>query len=1237
MPTFFPNSGFMVSGQNTDFVDSILFGEIEVRDLDFIDNTGISGIVPTEMVSTDYVLVNTAMENINLGSGRVIWLAGNQVKVGELATGEVSGSAGDMMTLTGENFYNITDIKFGETECTDFRILDEDEIQVIIPEDADYGGITVFNSLNTGVDGDTSVVSGLTVNQFVPIPSVTGLSSGTLVSGEVLSILGNSLSGVTGVTMNTLPTTSFATVSSTQIDVTVPTGNTRGAPRLLMKSGQYYDVDPLYSFTPQVTVSRVARQDGTIVAGPGAVGIGSTAGNLTGIATGNACIISGGNFSSDLLYETGGGYLVGIGGETGVFSIISPEKISGFVPTGIPITITGESYPTLGYLDIDVYSNNYPESYNADVRFPPAVASPSVSSYSQSLNTLPWGNTPNDFSSGTAQGISGDTLTVFGENFYGITGVFFHPASQGNLGVGDAVLSGVSEATDGRSITLTIPNVTGLYGSWGEFYNIIYSGRFGEYTGISSFYNLGSPRIDNTLFTAGESKGILPNENVGPGETGRLKGRNFYSGTEVLLYDTNFEDDNFIMALPTSGYGTGPAWTSLQYTYPDSFNTGINYKITARNRYSLATGNPSYNDWELNVIPKPIISGFRVNPTTRMYTGGTFNYADFPLSGTPGMLIAISGEFTQKTGVHFLAGPNAGPVYTDSAIGDSTGIEAWALSAIDMSYPGFLNSGQVTPFYRLGIPPGTQSDVISIYTDGGVASTSGILGVYPRAPEVSGFWYGTGSAPFNTGSDTDWDKQRYLGPGSFVNVSGARMNLVTGIEFSGSNDSFSINRFTRKDSTRLQFNLPAGINTGSGIFQVVDYVGRKDSSRQLKRIGFPKRFSTVETGIDFSIFSGVTDYVMPGQDVSLSGWNTPATRLAFPTISGGDSALVTVHGGSFFGDFATYTYKLPTGITYDPFVAQYYDLVSGIVVNSNLFNEGVSSTPLPKISWVDPYPSSLSSVNSLTGDIFKITGYNSYYDEVEGDLVVGITGTGNKNSEAQVYFYGVSGYETGLNSADSNAFYNGLEFQLDSGFIGTGQFFLVNPWEDFTGDIKANFIGSVGEELLHRNLDGTTAQRHNTNQIFPYDYIISGTRVDVTGYGPVRGITGSNVELTGAGLDPVTGVYFKVHNGPYLEADYTLNSSTSMTVEVPQEGVEVRGFADIILSGGTNETLPNFEVLLDATAVQFNTLREDEEPGTSSGTSQYVIEETLDGVVYLVTKTKFPDGTTTLVSSVPKG
>ena len=327
MPTFFPQSGFMVSGQNTDFVDSILFGEIEVRDLDFIDNTGISGIVPAEMVSTDYVLVNTAMENINLGSGRVIWLAGNQVKVGELDTGVVSGSAGDMMTLTGENFYNITDIKFGETECTDFRILDEDEIQVIIPEDADYGGITVFNSLNTGVDGDTSVVSGLTVNEFVPIPSVTGLSSGTLVSGEVLSILGSSLSGVTGVTMNTLPATPFATVSSTQIDVTVPTGNTRGAPRLLMKSGQYYDVDPLYSFTPQVTVSRVARQDGTIVAGPGAVGIGSTAGNLTGIATGNACIISGGTFQVICCMRPVGVIWWGSGEKQEFFLLFPPRKL----------------------------------------------------------------------------------------------------------------------------------------------------------------------------------------------------------------------------------------------------------------------------------------------------------------------------------------------------------------------------------------------------------------------------------------------------------------------------------------------------------------------------------------------------------------------------------------------------------------------------------------------------------------------------------------------------------------------------------------------------------------------------------------------------------------------------------------------------------------------------------------------------------------------------------------------
>ena len=75
---------------------------------------------------------------------------------------------------------------------------------------------------------------------------------------------------------------------------------------------------------------------------------------------------------------------------------------------------------------------------------------------------------------------------------------------------------------------------------------------------------------------------------------------------------------------------------------------------------------------------------------------------------------------------------------------------------------------------------------------------------------------------------------------------------------------------------------------------------------------------------------------------------------------------------------------------------------------------------------------------------------------------------------------------------------------------------------------------------------------------------------------------------------------------------------------------------DILLSGGTNTLIEDFEVLLDTTTVEFNTLAEGEAPTTTQRTSQFTIEETVNGTVFLVTRTRFPDGTTSVISSVPK-
>ena len=46
MPTLYPNSGFLVSGVNLNFVEKVRVGEEPVKALTYLDTTGISVKVP---------------------------------------------------------------------------------------------------------------------------------------------------------------------------------------------------------------------------------------------------------------------------------------------------------------------------------------------------------------------------------------------------------------------------------------------------------------------------------------------------------------------------------------------------------------------------------------------------------------------------------------------------------------------------------------------------------------------------------------------------------------------------------------------------------------------------------------------------------------------------------------------------------------------------------------------------------------------------------------------------------------------------------------------------------------------------------------------------------------------------------------------------------------------------------------------------------------------------------------
>ena len=153
---------------------------------------------------------------------------------------------------------------------------------------------------------------------------------------------------------------------------------------------------------------------------------------------------------------------------------------------------------------------------------------------------------------------------------------------------------------------------------------------------------------------------------------------------------------------------------------------------------------------------------------------------------------------------------------------------------------------------------------------------------------------------------------------------------------------------------------------------------------------------------------------------------------------------------------------------------------------------------------------------------------------------------------------------------------------------------------------------------------------------FSDEFVIQGTRVNVTGYGPSRGVTGANIEFTGFGLNEVTGVFLKPASGEMIETDFAVNSSNKISITIPREAVEVRGSTDILFSGGTNQDVGPLEIILDASVVEYNIVEQDDTPSSSTRVGNFTQKETVNGTVFLVTRTRFPDGTTAIVSSTPQ-
>ena len=227
------------------------------------------------------------------------------------------------LTVTGNGFTGMTQVKFGTIAATDASITDDAHLTVTSPVGAKTGAISVVNPEGTGVKGTFTVDAP---------PTITLIAPSLAKVGDTVTITGSNLTQTGGVTVtfttSTTPATAtvVGTPTATQMKVTVPAGAITGV------------------VTASNATTGSTTKAFTVVQGPSITSLGSSSGKA-----GSSVTITGTGFSGTSSVK----FTVNSLQVTGTFTVNSDTQITAKVPVAAatltlahrkgPITVTNAS------------------------------------------------------------------------------------------------------------------------------------------------------------------------------------------------------------------------------------------------------------------------------------------------------------------------------------------------------------------------------------------------------------------------------------------------------------------------------------------------------------------------------------------------------------------------------------------------------------------------------------------------------------------------------------------------------------------------------------------------------------------------------------------------------------------------------------------------------------------------------------------------------------------------------
>ncbi len=393
------------------------------------------------------------------------------------AVSPVSGptAGGTLVTLTGNNFTGATSVTFGGAAGTGLTVVTNTTITVTTPAGA-AGAVAVAISTGSG----TATLAASYTYSVAAAPTLTSVSpvSGPTTGGTLVTLTGTNFTGATGVTFGGVAGTGLTVVNATTITVTTPAGTAGAVAVAVSTGGGTATLAASYTYTaPAPTLTAVSPPNGPLGGGTlvtltgtnftGASGVtfGGVAG--TGLTVVNPTTITvtapAGSVGAKAVAVTTGG---GTATLAGSYTYMAIPTITGFSPVSGPaaggtlVTITGTNFTGATLVQFGGYSGSGMTVVNPTTI---TVTTPNVgSAYTNRVFvTTPGGTgssaanytfvmpapTVTSVSPASGSTMGGDTVTVTGTNFIGVTSM--------SMGGVQAITSYV--VVNATTITFTTP------------------------------------------------------------------------------------------------------------------------------------------------------------------------------------------------------------------------------------------------------------------------------------------------------------------------------------------------------------------------------------------------------------------------------------------------------------------------------------------------------------------------------------------------------------------------------------------------------------------------------------------------------------------------------------------------------------------------------------------------------------------------------------------------------------